>query len=48
MAFAFGGASEFFGRDMAYAHYELITKQGLNLKSVCCGLGVVTLVLLAV
>ncbi len=31
MSFAFGGVSEFYGQQIAYAHRDMILKQGLNL-----------------
>ncbi len=31
MAFAFGGANQFFGKQIAHAHRKMILERGLNL-----------------
>ena len=32
MVYAFGGSAEYKGKDLKAAHYNLVTKQGLNVE----------------
>lgn len=32
MVYAFGGSAEYKGKDLKAAHFNLVTKQGLNLE----------------